>query len=508
MDYDTVTFDGLHISVADLKKSIMQQKKIGKSSDFDLQITNAQTKEVYEDDESLIPKNTSVIVARVPVVSSNKKSWERNDLPLPVDDDELSGQINFDKVVKSADLVNANASEEDKVKAMISQSSQEYDPSKYLKCRSMTGPLPPTYTCFRCGKPGHWIKNCPTNNVDIKRSTGIPRSFMVPVDGPEHKGALLTSSGEYAVPLIDHVAYKEVKREKPPFVNVPEPEAEPEAQIPEELLCMVCRDLLQDAVLIPCCGNSFCDECVRQVLLDSDNHECPLCHETGISPDTVIPNRFLRTAVLNFRNETGYTRMKRMPSIPFPQPSHMDSPQPSPDSTVENQAAPQEPVEEIAAGEESAAVPITTVPAAENVEPECSEILETTPQPPDPPVQKETEENVEPGNEDLQPGTPLADEPPVHNVPETELTENEQYPSQNQYEEENKFSYSHYYNENMDSDSRDEGHVLSSEINQISTIETITTRVCNYKSVSLSLPLINTWLKSFVETEDFVHFVL
>lgn len=45
LDHDTVTFDGLNISVADLKKAIMHQKKIGKSSDFDLQITNAQTKE-------------------------------------------------------------------------------------------------------------------------------------------------------------------------------------------------------------------------------------------------------------------------------------------------------------------------------------------------------------------------------------------------------------------------------------------------------------------------------
>lgn len=45
LDYDTVTFDGLHISVGDLKAAISQQKRIGKTSDFDLQITNAQTKE-------------------------------------------------------------------------------------------------------------------------------------------------------------------------------------------------------------------------------------------------------------------------------------------------------------------------------------------------------------------------------------------------------------------------------------------------------------------------------
>jgi len=45
LNYDKITFDGVHISVADLRRSIIQQKKIGKSADFDLQITNAQTKE-------------------------------------------------------------------------------------------------------------------------------------------------------------------------------------------------------------------------------------------------------------------------------------------------------------------------------------------------------------------------------------------------------------------------------------------------------------------------------
>lgn len=45
LTFDTITFDGLHISVKDLKKAILQQKQIGKTTDFDLQITNAQTNE-------------------------------------------------------------------------------------------------------------------------------------------------------------------------------------------------------------------------------------------------------------------------------------------------------------------------------------------------------------------------------------------------------------------------------------------------------------------------------
>lgn len=44
LNYDTVTFDGLHISLSDLKRQIMGREKL-KAADCDLQITNAQTKE-------------------------------------------------------------------------------------------------------------------------------------------------------------------------------------------------------------------------------------------------------------------------------------------------------------------------------------------------------------------------------------------------------------------------------------------------------------------------------
>lgn len=76
-DYDTLTFDGLHISLADLKKAIMQHKKMTKtgSLDFDLQIVNAQTREVYKEADELIPKNTSVVVARIPV-GRTSKPWD------------------------------------------------------------------------------------------------------------------------------------------------------------------------------------------------------------------------------------------------------------------------------------------------------------------------------------------------------------------------------------------------------------------------------------------------
>ena len=48
---------------------------------------------------------------------------------------------------------------------------------------------PNGYICYRCGNKGHWIQLCPTNDDPdfdnrprVKRTTGIPRSFLQKVD--------------------------------------------------------------------------------------------------------------------------------------------------------------------------------------------------------------------------------------------------------------------------------------------------------------------------------------
>lgn len=44
-EYDTITVDGGFISLFDLKKAIIEAKKLGKSLDLDLEVVNAQTNE-------------------------------------------------------------------------------------------------------------------------------------------------------------------------------------------------------------------------------------------------------------------------------------------------------------------------------------------------------------------------------------------------------------------------------------------------------------------------------
>lgn len=78
----------------------------------------------YTDDNALIAKNTSLIVARVPLTVQQKRSWDRNETP-PFNN--LKDETNLGRAV---DLTRLDGSEEDKIRAMMTQSTQDYDPSK------------------------------------------------------------------------------------------------------------------------------------------------------------------------------------------------------------------------------------------------------------------------------------------------------------------------------------------------------------------------------------------
>ncbi|XP_038136279.1 E3 ubiquitin-protein ligase RBBP6-like isoform X1 [Cyprinodon tularosa] len=320
LSYDTVVFDGPNISLTDLKKQIMGREKL-RAGDCDLQIINAQTKEEFTEDDGHIPKGSSVIVRRIPMIggksSSNSKTnhKERSDVQIPnafgslrtASDSSSTRALSFFSKMQLANLAESDVSEEDKIKVMMNQSSCDM-----MKMNSKLCPvLPENYACYRCGTTGHHIRNCPVS-VDknfeapprIKKSTGIPRSFMVEVDDPNIKGVMLTSCGRYAIPAIDAEAYAVGKKEKPPFLPQEQPKCEEkEEPLPDELLCLICRDLLCDAVVIPCCANSYCDDCIRTSLLESENHLCPTCGQSDVSPDTLIANKFLRQAVNNFKKE-------------------------------------------------------------------------------------------------------------------------------------------------------------------------------------------------------------
>ncbi|CAN0063300.1 unnamed protein product [Ectocarpus sp. 4 AP-2014] len=69
-EYDSVSFPGTGIKLLDLKRAIVEQKKLHQGMEFDLNIVNDKTREEYKEDNVVVTKNTSVTVKRVPAHKS------------------------------------------------------------------------------------------------------------------------------------------------------------------------------------------------------------------------------------------------------------------------------------------------------------------------------------------------------------------------------------------------------------------------------------------------------
>ncbi|NWT02317.1 RBBP6 ligase, partial [Mionectes macconnelli] len=205
-------------------------------------------------------------------------------------------------LTQSPSLAETNVPEEEKIKVMMMQSCSYYDPSHYLKVP--LGPLPPSHTCFKSGQRGHCKKKCPnTGNKTmegvprIKRSSGIPMSFMMEVKDPNAEGTMITPKGKYAIPIINVEAYARKRKEKPPVLQE-EPNSSSSsssssspAPVPDELFPLICREIMTEAAVIPCCGRSHCDDCVRTALLDSEGHTSPTHHQRGVPAGSLNANQ-------------------------------------------------------------------------------------------------------------------------------------------------------------------------------------------------------------------------
>lgn len=88
--------------------------------------------------------------------------------------------------------------------------------TNYHKAGESTKPPPVGYICYRCGQKGHWIQDCPTNadkawddRPRIKRTTGIPKSFLTTVEGPAGgdtnapAGMMVTAEGGFVIAKPD-----------------------------------------------------------------------------------------------------------------------------------------------------------------------------------------------------------------------------------------------------------------------------------------------------------------
>ncbi|XP_074332217.1 uncharacterized protein LOC141669605 isoform X2 [Apium graveolens] len=73
--------------------------------------------------------------------------------------------------------------------------------------------------------------------------------------------------------------------------------AEKNACLPLELRCLICTKYMKEAVIIPCCHQSFCERCIREVL--TQKSKCPKCSSDKFKAEDVLPNLSLRETIMH-----------------------------------------------------------------------------------------------------------------------------------------------------------------------------------------------------------------
>ncbi|KAH7277568.1 hypothetical protein KP509_39G057400 [Ceratopteris richardii] len=366
-DYDSIPIDGIFISVGNLKERIAQKKKLGRGTDFDLLISNAQTNEEYTDDAQSIPRNTSVLVRRVPArrhrpivaeVIDEKVKDDVAKVTVPqtvasvlqskqVDESEWGDDFGMDlyampesfslqqlpalsqQLQPQQQQIGADKLEEDsRIKAFVDASATDWQRQTQESVwagktsgrgqeRGSTtrfygrnfGPEkkvpPPGYICHRCGIAGHFIQHCPTNG-----DPAFDVKRMRPPTGIPKSMLVANPDGSYALPSgtvgtlgPDEAVFKQEVEGLTSSKTL--------AHIPFELHCPLCKNVLKDAMLASkCCFQSYCDKCIRDRILS--NRKCA-CGATNILADDLLPNKTLRDAITSLLQTSSATGSAERP---------------------------------------------------------------------------------------------------------------------------------------------------------------------------------------------------
>jgi protein MPE1 len=333
-----INFDGTSLSVFEVKREIMSIARLGDGKDVDLDIYTSDTMEsefvscfplfatlllmdaVYDDDTTQIPRSTTVVARRLPASrpgAGRAARYVTGQMPLRAKNQHRAesssakgrngaatnggfgdGSAAMTEQERLQAVMNASNTQ---LKADLAESGNKPMPHRnYNKNAAIPDKPPPAgYECHRCGKKGHWIQACPTNNDPTfdnkprpKKTTGIPRSMLEYIDDEEAEkiknGEIEQGQGIWK----DGDRYVKVKNDEATWQKIQDQRIATAEQVKEiakgdeelrarGLECDIDKRPFADPVKTPCCGKTYCRDCIENTLLDSDLL-CPNCGEQAL----------------------------------------------------------------------------------------------------------------------------------------------------------------------------------------------------------------------------------
>ncbi|KAL7066475.1 hypothetical protein ACR3K2_30920 [Cryptosporidium serpentis] len=270
--------------------------------------------------------STSEDAAILSVMQQHGDRFKQNDSQKNEALEQLNNRYYRNRYVNQAGILNTNINYRcDPYKKTVNQIQIQniYNSVNNPKGNSvnMMGSIdvPEDYICHMCGERGHHIRVCPKVNEGasqkkIRPATGIPRSFLRPINFDEEgrlyseiyclpdgtfavlKDAKQLSSTAFLTRTVEDTIGKHMGKSK-----------KDTGSVRNSLTCPICTRLFRYAVLAPCCGETYCQECIINFIRNHVDTAsgvspntirgmCPHC-STVISIADLEPNNPIRTSV-------------------------------------------------------------------------------------------------------------------------------------------------------------------------------------------------------------------
>ncbi len=175
---------------------------------------------------------------------------------------------------------------------------------------------------------GHWIQMCPTNNDPnfdgrprVKRTTGIPRSFLKTIEKPaaltndgngddtkQPSGVMVNAEGEFVIAEPDQASWEQYQAKAKVSAAAQQAAATGSEELREKgLECPIDKRMFLEPTRTPCCGKTYCNDCIINALIESDL-VCPGCSTEGVLIDNLSPDDELAARIKTYEAEKVATR--------------------------------------------------------------------------------------------------------------------------------------------------------------------------------------------------------
>ncbi|KAK9086939.1 hypothetical protein Syun_029333 [Stephania yunnanensis] len=274
-DYKSLVIEGPSISVADLKLRIVESMHLKRRANFILMVFDVQTNEEYLDEATLIPRDNSVIVHRVPrgfrkpivierkranIIDNKEKDLDQSSKSSPpmVLQLEENDWHDFGDLctIDAFEVQSTNTMQNAPLATMINKIEEDKKIKALINTWQIQDSSSRAYQCFG--------------------------GFM---DGR-------MSTSDRAPPCKLYLATFEMEIEGLPSTRSA-------IDIPAELHCPLCKRVMKDAVMTgKCCYRSFCDKCIRECIISKSM--CA-CGATNILADDLVPNKNVRDLLESYQ---------------------------------------------------------------------------------------------------------------------------------------------------------------------------------------------------------------